>query len=362
MRVPYVLMLGTSLQTRGGVSRVACTYRDEGVFARWNVAYLATHGSGTIVRKLCIMFGAIGSYAARLVLHRPALVHIHVASRGSFWRKLVFFGLARLARVPVLLHVHGGGFERFYDRSDAWLTQRLIRWTLTDAALVLALSPRWSSFFTRVAPAARVAVLPNPVAAARATSEATFVGRISFLGRLTRSKGVFELLQAFAAASSGHPDARLLLGGEGDRQAVIECAQQLGIGQRVQLLGWVEGDAKDRLLASSSIFVLPSFIEGVPVCVLEAMSYGVPVVVSDVGGLPDIVGQEVEGLLVPPGDAARLADALRRLLDEPALARSMGERGRARARREFDASVVCAQLEQMYARLLGRSAPSCSTA
>jgi glycosyltransferase involved in cell wall biosynthesis len=362
MRAPYVLMLGTALQTRGGVSSVACTYREQGLFARWNVVYLATHGSGTIVRKLCIMFGAIGSYAARLALHRPALVHIHVASRGSFWRKLVFFALARLARVPVLLHVHGGGFERFYDRSDAWLTQRLIRWTLTDAALVLALSPRWSSFFARVAPAARVAVLPNPVAPARVPSAGAIVGRISFLGRLTRNKGVFELLQAFAAASSGHPDAHLMLGGEGDRQAITECAQRLGIRQRVQLLGWVEGDAKDRLLASSSIFVLPSFIEGVPVCVLEAMSYGVPVVVSNVGGLPDIVGQEIEGLLVPPGDAARLADALRRLLDEPALARAMGERGRERARHEFEAPVVCAQLEQMYARLLGRSAPSCSTA
>ena len=113
------------------------------------------------------MFGAIGLYVARLVLHRPALVHIHIASRGSFWRKLVFFALARLARVPVLLHVHGGGFERFYDRSDAWLTQRLIRWALSSAARVLALSPRWASFFARIAPAARISVLPNPVAPAR---------------------------------------------------------------------------------------------------------------------------------------------------------------------------------------------------
>ena len=362
MRAPYLLMLGTALQTRGGVSSVACTYREQGLFARWNVVYLATHGSGTIVRKLCIMLGAIGSYVARLALHRPALVHMHVASRASFWRKLIFFALARLARVPVLLHVHGGGFERFYDRSDAWLTQRLIRWMLTDAALVLALSPRWSSFFARIAPAARIVVLPNPVAPARAPAAGAIGGRVTFLGRLTRSKGVFELLQAFAVASADHPDARLVLGGEGDRAAVIDCAQRLGIGARVQLLGWVEGEAKDRLLASSSIFVLPSFIEGVPVCVLEAMSHGVPVVVSDVGGLPDIVSHEVEGLLVPPGDAPCLAAALRRLLDEPALARAMGARGRERTRHEFEAPVVCAQLEQMYAQLLGRGAPSCSTA
>jgi glycosyltransferase involved in cell wall biosynthesis len=355
-------MLGTALQTRGGVASVACIYRDHGLLARWNVVYLATHGSGTIVRKLCIMFGAIGSYVARLALHRPALVHIHIASRGSFWRKLVFFALARLARVPVLLHVHGGGFERFYDRSDAWLTQRLIRWALSSAARVLALSPRWASFFARIAPTARIAVLPNPVAPARTPTAGAIAGRISFLGRLTRNKGVFDLLQAFADASAGHPDAHLMLGGEGDRQAVIDCAQRLGIRQRVQLLGWVEGEAKERLLASSSIFALPSFVEGVPVCVLEAMSYGVPVVVSRVGGVPDIVGHEVEGLLVAPGDGAGLAEALRRLLDAPALAQAMGERGRARVHHEFEAPVVCAQLDQLYAQLLGQGAASCSTA
>jgi glycosyltransferase involved in cell wall biosynthesis len=355
-------MLGTALETRGGVSSVARTYRDHGLFARWNVAYLATHGSGSFVRKLCIMLGAIGSYVARLAAHRPALVHIHVASRASFWRKQVFFALARLARVPVLLHVHGGGFERFYDRSDAWLTQRLIRWMLTGSALVLALSPRWSAFFARIAPEARVAVLANPVAPARARGDGPIAGRISFLGRLSRHKGVFELLQAFAGVAAAHPQAHLVLGGEGDRRPVEESLQKLGIRKRVQLPGWVEGEAKEQLLASSSIFVLPSFIEGVPVCVLEAMSYGVPVVASHVGGLPDILGHEVEGLLVPPGDVPGLTEALRRLLEAPAFARAMGQRGRERARHEFEAPMVCAQLEQLYAQLIGKGQTSCSTA
>ena len=360
-KAPYVLMLGTGLATRGGVSSVARTYREQGLFGRWNVAYLATHGSGSFGRKLCIMLGAIGSFLVRLVANRPALVHMHVASRASFWRKLVFFALARLARVPVLLHVHGGGFERFYEGSSRWLTQPLIRWMLGSAAQVFALSPRWSDFFRRIAPAARVSVLPNPVTPAGLADEPV-PGRIAFLGRLSRNKGVFELLQAFAIAAAQHPEAELLLGGEGERRPVEDDIERLGIRGRVRLLGWIEGEAKDRLLATSTVFALPSYVEGVPVCVLEAMTHGVPVVVSDVGGLPDIVADGVEGLMVAPGDVPALAAALRRLLDDPAAARAMGARGRERARREFEAPVVCDRLEHTYEQFIRKGEATCSTA
>ena len=224
-KAPYVLMLGTALATRGGVSSVARTYLESGLFARWDVAYIATHGSGSFVRKLCIMAAALVSFSARLAFDRPALVHVHVASRASFWRKLVFFALARTARVPVVLHVHGGGFERFYERADPRLTQPLVRWMLTRSAQVFALSPRWRDFFGRIAPAARVDVLPNPVTPARHAVRTAVDGRIVFLGRLTQVKGVFDLLSAFARVAASHPAARLLLGGEGEERRLVDGAR-----------------------------------------------------------------------------------------------------------------------------------------
>lgn len=355
-------MLGTALATRGGVSSVARTYLESGLFARWDVAYLPTHGSGSFVRKLCIAATAALSFSARLAFRRPALVHIHVASNASFWRKLVFFVLARASRVPVVLHIHGGGFERFYESGDPRFTQPLVRWMLTRSAQVFALSERWRGFFCRIAPAARVTVLPNPVAPPRHTAREPIAGRIVFLGRLSHEKGVFDLLNALARIATAHPAARLLLGGEGNAGAVRRELRTLGLDGRVELLGWVDGDAKDRLLAGASVFALPSFVEGMPVCVLEAMTHGVPVVVSDAGGMPDMVGHGVEGLVVPAGDVDALAEALTRLLDDPALARAMGERGRARAAREFEAPQVCRQLEQAYTRIIGAERTSCSTA
>lgn len=359
---PYILMLGTALDTRGGVSSVARTYLEQGLFERCNVAYLATHGSGTIVRKICIMAAALAAFVPRLLWNRPALIHMHVASGGSFWRKLAFFSLARAARVPVVLHVHGGGFENFYRRSSPWIARPLIRWLLESAAQVFALSERWARFFAGIAPGARVEVLANPVAAARKDLPGAIPGRISFLGRLTLKKGVFDLLDAFAVAREGHDDAHLVLGGEGQRATVQERARALGIEHRVQLVGWIEGEPKEQLLSSSSIFVLPSYIEGLPVCVLEAMAHGVPVVATAVGGVPDVVSDEVEGLIVPPGDVQALARALRRLLDNPQLGRAMGERGHARAAREYEAPVVCEQLERAYGRLIAQAQTSCSTA
>lgn len=353
-----VAMIGTSIQTRGGISSVVRVYRDEGVFSRWRVHYFDTHIDGTRLRKLQMMLTALARFACRIVVDRPALAHIHIASRASFWRKLLFFSMARLARIPVILHVHGGGFESFYESGSPRTTRPMVRWMLRGCAHVLVLSSRAKAFVRRTAPAVAVSVFPNPVGMPHVQRSAQ-PGLISFLGRLSDAKGVFELLDAFAAVARVHPQAHLHLAGQGDDDAVREQARHLGIVDQVTLLGWIDGLAKEHLLAASSIFVLPSHVEGMPVCVLEAMSHGVPVIVTAVGGVPDLVDDGVEGLIVRAGDVAGIASALLAMLDDPERARRMGENGKARIARQFEASLVCRQLEGLYAQVLAGAGRPC---
>ena len=166
---------------------------------------------------------------------------------------------------------------------------------------------------------------------------------------LVRRKGLDVLLEALA----GLPQARLWIAGDGPERPELERAAR-GLGGRVVFLGR-RGDVPD-LLEACDIFVLPSRAEGLGVAALEAMARGRPVVASDVGGLAEAVGHEQCGLLVPPGDARALRGALERLLNDPALARRLGEAGATRAAERFDAETQVAAYEALYREILAESA------
>ena len=120
------------------------------------------------------------------------------------------------------------------------------------------------------------------------------------------------------------PSIRLTVGGNGDIAAAQSAADRLGIAHLVSFAGWVDGDAKRRLLQNSDVYVLPSHNEGLPVSILEAMSWQLPIISTDVGAIAELVRQDVDGLIVQPGDVAALAAAIVRLAVSIELRQSMG--------------------------------------
>ena len=340
-----IVMLGTDRASRGGIAAVVRAYADGGLFARWPLTYLATHRDGGALGKLAQAAASWWRLLAMLAGGRVALLHLHLASRASFWRKLMFYLPARLARVPVVVHLHGGGFQAFYAGSGA-PTRALVRQMLGGASRVLVLSASWQAWLLGVCPRARVTVLPNPVALA--PRPAAGGGQLLFLGKLCAAKGCYDLLAALALLAPAWPALRLVLAGDGEPAALAARAQALGLAARVELPGYVDAAARERLLDGAVACVLPSYLEGLPMCLLEAMAAGVPVVASRVGGIPDLVDDGVDGLLVEAGDVAALARALERLLAQPALQRAMGAAGRAKVARAYAPGPVLAQLELVY--------------
>jgi glycosyltransferase involved in cell wall biosynthesis len=173
------------------------------------------------------------------------------------------------------------------------------------------------------------------------------------VARLRAQKNHATLIDAHARVRAQVPDARLLLAGDGaEREAIRAHTRRLGLDGSVELLGSV--DDVWPLLARAHVFVLPSLYEPLGIAVLEAMAAGLPVVASSVGGLREIVEDDVTGYLVPAGDAGALADRVTRLLQDPKLATQMGERGRqAAANYRVERSVE--RYERLYERL--RSEP-----
>ncbi len=346
-------MLSTSTNTRGGISAVINTYFASGLFERWPIRHIATHEDGGTTHKLKVALHGFMKFFMLLVSGRVSLVHVHAASNASFWRKTAFILLAKLAGKPVIFHLHGGGFTSFYARQNVPGARRLLRWVLDHAAEIVVLSEEWKQKIADITGNLNIIVMHNPVShdllpPVDRTERQQAV--VLFVGRLERDKGVFDLLAAIARLRSRFPAVRLWLAGAGDVEAVNRCARELGVAHAMELLGWITGPQKRRAFAAASVFALPSYTEGLPVALLEAMGARLPVVATDVGGIPSVVTQHANGLLVKPGDIGALADALATVLGDPLLRERMGRQSRERIVRDFSAHKVVGQLEALYRR------------
>lgn len=343
---PSLVMLGTGFQTRGGVSSVVNVYRAGGLFEHWPVTYIATHCDGDAARKCLIVLKAAVHFLCLLSLRKVAAVHVHAASCSSFWRKSIFLLLAFAARRPVIFHLHGGNFVRFYEQSGA-LARSYIRFILRRSAYVIVLSEQWKRLVANIVPGLPLAVVPNPVSLP-ALQNVRRSAELLFLGRMNRDKGIYDLLSVVAVLRRTHPGLRLVCAGDGEIGRVKQRAAELGIAEAVHVVGWLRSIDRQRYLSQCTALVLPSYVEGLPMCVLEAMAAGAAVVATRIGGIPQAVAHGAEGLLVAPGDLEALKNALNLLLSRPQLAREMGAYGRRKIEQKFAAEIVMPQIETLY--------------
>ncbi len=263
------------------------------------------------------------------------------------------FGLvaARLARVPAIIAT---AHSRFDVLPIEAVQPRVIA-TCVDRYLAVsrgvAVQLRGFGIPDRKITVVRNGIAPRPAGAADAAMRRSFASAtrpvVLTVARLEARKGLFDLVEAAAAV----PDAQFAIAGEGpDRQALEARAGALGLAHRVWFLG--QRDDVDALLRDCALFVLPSWTEGLPISVLEAMRAGVPVVGTAIAGIDELVVPEQTGLLVPPKDPRALAGAIRRVLDDPTRANAMGAAGAERAAREFSLAGMIASVCRVYGEVL----------
>jgi glycosyltransferase involved in cell wall biosynthesis len=347
--------VGPAPPSRGGIAHaVGAIAASERLASGYRFVVVPTHAHGGPLRKAARVAAAFARLAWLLAARRVDVVHVHSASGSSFWRKAAATLLARTARVPVLFHVHGGAFHRQLARPG--LRRLAVRAVLSRADGVAVLTEGWARELASRLPARELHVVPNCVAAAAsAAAVASEPGLIVFLGDLRPEKGVFELVEALAIVRGRGVDAHAVLAGEGPaRSALAARAQALQLPpEAVRLPGWIDAPARDALLARAACFCLPSYEEGLPLALLEAMAAGTAIVATAVGGIPEAARAELEALLVPPRDAARLAGALERVLRDDRLRRSLAARARARAV-AYGEEAMAERLDALYRELASR--------
>ncbi|MEC3955846.1 glycosyltransferase family 4 protein [Nocardia sp. CDC153] len=344
------LWVSTSMSTRGGVASFVRDMRSTPLWDEWHIDHVPTHRDGSIATKLAAYQVAVFVYAYRLLVHRPTVVHLHMSSYGSFPRKYLFELLARVLRIPVVLHVHGSDFSVFYEGANRAL-RAAIRDSIGGAAVVIALGEPWADALRAIAPTARITVVSNAIRpAAPVDQRPGHPVRVLFLGEVGERKGTFTLLEAWHRMLDARGDApppRLTVAGAGAVERARKMTADLGIASTVEITGWLEPQRVPELLDVSQVLVLPSHREGQPMAILEAMARGLCVVTCPVGGIPDMIDERC-GLVVPPGAAEDLAVALGRAIDDDALRERLGAAALQRVREEFDIDVVWRRFDRIY--------------
>ncbi|NMH91150.1 glycosyltransferase family 4 protein [Pseudonocardia bannensis] len=343
------------MQNRGGITSFVETVARTPLWNLWNVQFISTHRRGSVAARTLVFARAVAAFTGTLLVRRPDVVHLHMAKDGSYFRKAALLWLARLRRVPIVLHVHAGEFRLFYDRmprSVRWS----IRWTLSRASVVVALGGRWAQRLREIAPDARIVAIPNPVqiVGAGRQPDAADPVHVVFLGTMGDPKGTFVLLEAWSkvvANSSGVP-ARLTLAGNGEVERARDTVSRLGLADTVDVRSWLSPDEVADLLGTAQVLTLPSRNEGQPMSILEAMGRGLCVVATDVGGIPDLVEDGASGVLVAPDDVDALAAALNSVIDDADLRTRLGQAALDRARSTFDVDVIWRRFDALYRELV----------
>lgn len=357
-RAACVVMVGPARNVRGGVSAVVNSLLAAMPDDAPRIRYIPTHVDGPrVVKALVALVGFVRLLVA-LRFRGCDIVHIHMASYASFARKSRVATLAGLFRKKVVIHLHGAQFHLFFEESST-NRKRAISWALLSADLVIALSEEWKTRLVGISPDATIRILPNPVdtreyeGMVEARAEVPEGGgHVLFLGAFTRRKGIYDLVAAAAKVVEKRPNVVFELGGDREVSEVQHLIEEKGIGRNVRFMGWVRGEQKLSAFLRAHIFVLPSYHEGLPIAVLEALAAGLPVVTTPVGGIPEIVEDEVNGCLIEPGDVDALAASILRLLASAELRARMSDANLELVRTRHDARVVARELVDWYDDIL----------
>lgn len=347
-----VAHLGPDPVARGGMSAVLRALFDSPLSERYVLEMIPTYRSRDPLQRLIVFLRAMALLVRWCAGDGRRIVHVHTTVRGSLYRKSVLVAVAKLMRRPVVLHLHAGaGDISEFDARIGPVRRALFKRAFRAADRVLSVSQASATEIERRLTFGGVLVVPN-AAPSPAASEFRRDGHegvnILYLGGFAnQAKGGDVLAETLPQLVRDCPGVHVTMAGPGEPPASL---QPLLEGGAVRWRGWLDEPFKAEELGRCDIFVLPSISEGLPVALLEAMSWGRAIVATRVGGVPEVLSDGIDSALVDPRRPDQLATRLASLVADGAERARLGAAARARAKR-LNADEVCGRLDAVYQEL-----------
>lgn len=307
-----VLIVGSDLSVKGGITSVI----DRFLRYKWNnieIELLPTYIEGSKGKRIVFFLKAIFKYVKKVINNDFDIAHIHMSYNGSFYRKYAIVKVSNAFNKKVILHLHGSEFEVFYKKGNK-LVKRLIVDIFEKSDTVIVLGEKWNKVVKEIAPKSNVEIFNNAVNIPRYKVKwSNDKINILFLGVLIKRKGIYDLIEAIKILNENKiikdKNLNFIIGGSGPEELSLKMKiDEYGLDYCIEMVGWVNSDLKDGLLKKSQVFILPSYNEGLPMAILEAMSYGIPVIATNVGSISEVVMDNKTGFLAEPGDIEKIAN------------------------------------------------------
>lgn len=345
MEQKKVLVVATSRKTRGGITAVIKSHAKGEEWKDFSCKWIQTHRDGNPGRKLGYLFIALIQYLYWLPFYD--IVHIHLTAGSSAVRKMFFIQLAKFFNKKVILHFHPASEKYLYQPNN----RKRLSFLFSKADLVLVLSEQWKFWIQdALGKQFRIEVLYNPCPVVN-RSEELREKNILLAGTIIPRKGYADLLRGFALIAGRHKDWKIVFAGNGEIDEAKRLSEELGISHQVVFLGWVSGKQKELAFQKASIYCLASSGEGFPMGVLDAWAYGVPCVVTPVGGLPDFIQDGVNGLVYPVGNVVALSVQLEKYITDVVLRKSVVEETDKLVNGPFSMVTVNKKLGDIYSKI-----------
>ena len=350
-----IVIIGQSIErSKGGIASIIKAFIDgNSNNYEFKFEHFVSHVEGSIFERLSIF---IKCYLNLLVTSNIALAHIHTACYGSFYRKALFALLCRIKNIPVIMHIHGADFDRFYLKSS-FITKKFIKKTLKNCTRVIVLSNYWKIFFQDTMSLNNIEVLYNSVNCDSFNFCCTIPKNITsflFLGRLGERKGIYDLVKAIDILINieGLRNLKFYFAGDGEIDEVKKIVEKLKLNENIDILGWINNEIKAEVFLKADTVILPSYNEGLPVALLEAMSAGKIILSTYVGGIPDLVTEGVNGYLFNPGDINTLVLMIKHIIQNPDTMEIISNNNIEKIRKEYNFTNINKQLFQLYIQIL----------
>lgn len=344
-------MIGVDKSTGGGMWTVARNYLDNAEFCRTTqLKYIPTSVTGPIPLRLFFTARAFLKIIFALFIGRYEITHIHMAEKGSVFRKGLVIVLAKLFQCKILLHMHGATFEDWYT-SCPRLIQAVVRHIINKADRVVILGEYWKPFISSLLKfPEKLSVIYNAVEIPDTNSYNPAADNLLFLGSAGKRKGIYDLLDAIGMADKDLPECvRLLIYGP-DECSIEKEIQRRNLTHRIEYRGWLAPEQMPEVFHNIAVNILPSYNEGLPMTILETMAFGIPNISTRVAAIPEAVNND-NGFLIVPGDLNSLCKAILTLSNDRTLRMKKSVLSYKTVKEQFALNVHLMRILELYKEL-----------
>jgi glycosyltransferase involved in cell wall biosynthesis len=358
-----VLMVNSDLSSKGGIASVIRTLYEENKSHPYpiNIILLKTshYMDKSIIFEFFLLASAFSKYLFFILSKNVDIVHIHSSAHISFYRKILFFIFAKVFRKKVIFHLHSSDFYEFFLTTNP-IKASIIKFVFQKSDLVITLCKDWKHKLLNRYSDLNVKTIHNPISIHEHVRKEHFNPsekmQVLFLGFLISSKGIQDILKlGLLFKKNNVNNIKIVIAGKGKLESwLMEKILSNGLNDILEFVGWVDNKEKSELLKNSMVYFLPSYKEGMPISILEAMCHSMAIVSTRVAGIPDLVKGGLNGELAVPGDIKSFYKILTTFADNPQKVEEMGLASR-RLVKNFDSPKIWSKIIDSYFNIVSLS-------